>query len=334
DASGDSGGTEDDAGTPGGDSGDTDDDAGAPTDAGGACVVASDCPDDGDVCTSRRCDSGVCSYPPEPDGSSCGAASVCCAGICSGLEGAPFCGSCGTVCDANESCIAMVCTCDEPLQDCDALAGCESNRLTDPLNCGTCGMMCVSGACLGGTCAGGGDCVMPGDCMDDGLACTVNTCIANVCGHAAAPGACFIGGTCYTNGQRNPVDDCLECDPAMNQSGWSPSTGSCDDGQFCTVADACSGGICTGSPRDCDPPGMACLTGSCDESSDECGVTVTPGFCFIDAQCWPHLTPRPGFPCQHCLDTSPLEWSPRPDGSGCPALGDAGVGMCVSGMCT
>ncbi|MCC7539317.1 MAG: hypothetical protein IT379_24045, partial [Deltaproteobacteria bacterium] len=42
DASGDSGGTEDDAGTPGGDSGDTDDDAGAPTDAGGACVVASD----------------------------------------------------------------------------------------------------------------------------------------------------------------------------------------------------------------------------------------------------------------------------------------------------
>ena len=45
---------------------------------------------------------------------------------------------------------------------------------------------------------------------------------------------------------------------------------SCDDDLFCTVADVCSNGTCTGPARDCSAAGDQCNDGVCNEDADQC----------------------------------------------------------------
>src|SRR5262249_57467457 len=53
----------------------------------------------------------------------------------------------------------------------------------------------------------------------------------------------------------------------------------CDDGQFCTVNEACHGGSCSGGvPRSCDD-GNACTSDSCDETNDRCVNSPLPSCC-------------------------------------------------------
>ncbi len=75
-----------------------------------------------------------------------------------------------------------------------------------------------------------------------------------------------------------PCDDgaCVEPDTTPDVSGPAPACdndgGLCDDGQFCTVGDACDEGACRGAVRDCDD-GVACTVGdSCDEGLDQCAL--------------------------------------------------------------
>jgi hypothetical protein len=60
------------------------------------------------------------------------------------------------------------------------------------------------------------------------------------------------------------------------------NTTTCDDGLFCTVGDTCSGGACHGAPRVCNPAG-ACVTGSCDENTDQC-VYQANGLCGVSGE--------------------------------------------------
>ncbi len=52
---------------------------------------------------------------------------------------------------------------------------------------------------------------------------------------------------------------------------------SCNDGKYCTINDACSGGTCISSTnRDCSSYTDACNTGSCDESQNTCKANPKP----------------------------------------------------------
>jgi hypothetical protein len=65
------------------------------------------------------------------------------------------------------------------------------------------------------------------------------------------------------------------CDPATGCTKTNVTSGApCDDGEFCTLSDACSNGVCTGvTLRDCGGAVTGpCLTASCNETLNACVV--------------------------------------------------------------
>ena len=85
--------------------------------------------------------------------------------------------------------------------------------------------------------------------------------IANAC---TCPGDCIIDGECTPPGTPHPDFACFACVPGLSPGDWSPSTGeSCEDGNACTVDDACDAGLCMGgSAQDCGD-GNLCTDDSC-----------------------------------------------------------------------
>jgi formylglycine-generating enzyme required for sulfatase activity len=77
------------------------------------------------------------------------------------------------------------------------------------------------------------ECTLDSQC-DDGNECTTDVCVELRC-------------------VNEPVDDGTTC----------------DDGLYCTVSDACSGGECVGPDRDCGDLDI-CTVDSCDEDADSC----------------------------------------------------------------
>jgi hypothetical protein len=116
----------------------------------------------------------------------------------------------------------------------------------------------------------------------------------------------------------SPGSACKICEPDRAADGWSDREGTCDDGSFCTVDDACHEGSCTGTSRVCDD-GVVCNgTSSCDDvglrctpdenqcgagevcnvASDSCGSTCEG--CSIDGVCVQAGAERTGNPCLVC----------------------------------
>lgn len=97
-------------------------------------------------------------------------------------------------------------------------------------------------------------CEEAADC-DDGLACTTDRCgDEGVCAWTVRGGTCLIGGVCRDAGYTSPASTCAACVPTENPFGYSTlsdGTG-CDDGNACTVADACAAGVCGGTELSCD----------------------------------------------------------------------------------
>src|SRR5206468_72043 len=94
---------------------------------------------------------------------------------------------------------------------------------------------------------------------DDGMFCTVNdTCSEGVC--SGSPRNCDDNNPCTYDSCDEDNDVCVHENNDAN---------ACDDGLYCTVNDACSNGVCSGSPRTCNP--YTPLTrASCDEANDTC----------------------------------------------------------------
>ena len=64
---------------------------------------------------------------------------------------------------------------------------------------------------------------------------------------------CLIAAQCFANGAKNPKNPCEACRVFVDASGWTTDdTNTCDDGDPCTLDDACSGGKCTGGPHTCN----------------------------------------------------------------------------------
>ena len=192
--------------------------------------------DDGDPCTGPdRCRAdGGCTGPPvmEPlpcdDGDPCTIEDACADGGCAGQP---------DPCDDGNACTDDACPA--------ATGACVHPPVPDGRPCGSpdpCSP--AHGSCAAGLCEPLGEEGVPpeGSPCDDGLACTTDDiCRSRVC--TGLPDDCDDRRPCT-------VDACVEPEGCV----YEPATGTpCDDGEACTIGDACLGGVCEpGTPAfDC-----------------------------------------------------------------------------------
>lgn len=148
----------------------------------------------------------------------------------------------------------------------DAAPGCD----------GACGA-----ASADGRCACDAACVAAGDCCADACErCGACRCEQSCDGKRCGPDGC--GGECGTCGPGlacddgacvlDPCDgvDCEACEACVDGRCAPLEEGAaCEDGDPCSVLDACEEGECVGDARDCDD-GFACTLDMCDARSGRC----------------------------------------------------------------
>ncbi len=168
-------------------------------------------------------------------------------------------------------------TCGPGFADCDnnGKNGCET-ALTTLDDCGACGAACEDDGnpCTAESCAAAA-CAHPpvvdGTTCDDGSACTQgDTCQAGACA-GTSPVLCSGGDACHGAGVCDPATGAC-FDPEL------PDGSGCDDGDPCTLSDACHAGVCTGvESASCGPSFVDC-NGDPDDG-DETPLLVTPAHC-------------------------------------------------------
>lgn len=233
----------------------------------------------------------------------------------------------------------------------------------------------TSSATAGGTMgAGGAGCAI--DCSSVGTPpCMHAVCVASQCVVTPKPhgSPCDDGAFCTTNDacqsgvcKGTPGNDCglsattsceeVVCDEATDTCAVVPlmDGATCTPDDLCLQQPVCSGGICVGTPRECDGQGpLLCHAPVCDpmsgqcvpEPSDEGLPCILPNdFCIIDAICvmgtcqgsTPKTCPDPG-PCQvaTCMpSTGVCVPSVVPDGTSCDDLDACTTSeSCTQGTC-
>jgi hypothetical protein len=247
----------------------------------GACVPGGplDC-DDHNVCTDEVCNpASGCVYTnttgPCTDDDACTTGDACSAGACV-PSGSLECS------DGN------ICTDD----DCSPASGCVYTNNTGP--CTDNDVCTVGDQCSGGTCVTSGSL----NC-DDGQICTDDDCNpASGCFYSNNTALCSdgnactdvdqcSGGACVPGGPPDCDDhDVCTDDTCEPSSGcvYGYNTAPCDDGNSCTIADQCTGGVCSGDPETC---GDGTVQAACGEECDDGvagGRNCTAQCRFI---CWP-----------------------------------------------
>ncbi len=201
--------------------------------------------------------------------------------------------------------------CDDGWGDCDADLenGCEEQLLTNPDNCGACGLTCAfahaAASCVAGTCAMGSCFVNFADCDED----RENGCEIDLTGDAANCGACgaacalaqasaaCVDGSCaidacfedFADCDSNPETGCevdLNADPANcgicgNVCDFDNASASCLEG-------ACTIGACFDGFADCDADPATGCEADLDTDATDCGSCDTACAAFeicVDAAC-------------------------------------------------
>ena len=259
------------------------------------CAVDVDC-DDKNPCTTDVCQAGKC-VAKDADGNACSPADKCQtanSGTCSGGSCVPGkapvdCSAAGDACNAG--------ICDPSTGKCQVVAKPAGTACDDGNGCTT-GDTCAGGICAAGTpvvcaskpcqdaaCQSTGasshTCTLSaqpvGTACDDGLFCTIGEqCDASgLC--TGGPFPCASTSVCVLSVCSEAKQGCVTTNADSSQA--------CDDGLFCTVGDACNGaGACAGGPaRVC--AGGACLTGVCDEPTDQCLTQPAANCCTVDTDC-------------------------------------------------
>jgi len=223
-------------------------------------------------------------------------------------------------------------TCNHADDDCDGL--------TDEGLSGCCVPACAGRECGDDGC--GGSC---GSCDDDDL-CTVDAC-------SAPAGQCTHETLACDDGEPCTADSCM---PATGLCRFQalPTGIPCDDGDGCTLVDACDGGVCVGgtpvtcpAPAACHLPGQCNpLTGACDDPAKPDGLpcndddACTRVDACVSGECVgssPIACREPG-PCELSVtcnpDTGACDATVTPFGVACDD-GNActGVSFCSEGAC-
>ena len=260
------------------------------------CAVDADC-DDKNPCTTDVCQAGKC-VAKSADGGGCSPADkcqkpgsgVCTGGACVGGNAPIDCSSVGNACNAG--------VCDATNGTCQAVAKPAGTQCED-------GNGCTEGdTCAGGTCTPGTPLACPSLGPCNNAVCQATGSTTHVCTLTGKPAGtpcddglfCTVGEQCDTSGAciGAPVPcesssvcvaaTCVEAIKACVNSNLD-SSHVCDDGLYCTVNDACDGkgGCAGGTPRTCT--GGTCVTGVCDEPTDQCLAKATPECCSTSADC-------------------------------------------------
>jgi hypothetical protein len=99
---------------------------------------------------------------------------------------------------------------------------------------------------------------------DNHLACDgIERCVDLRCRSGTAVDCSFLDGDCQVGACQEPAGSCA----AENREDGTV----CDDGLFCTIRDACQGGVCVGQTRECESANP-CLEGFCDEAQTACAT--------------------------------------------------------------
>jgi len=247
--------------------------------------------DDQNECTSDSCQKATgCSYVAV-DGSPCDDGNACTNG-----DACASSGDCASqkvqICDDNEPCT---------FDGCSPTKGCISVAITVDCSDGngcTIGDVCAGGKCKSGpplACADGNPCTddscdPQSGCVhlanaapcDDKVPCTANdVCKAGVCAGAAV--VCDDLNPCT-------ADVCVGASGACK---FSPLDGlKCDDGNFCTVGDACTAAAkCQGVGKSCDDGNLCtndgCFNNNCTYSAITCNDNnpCTTDGCYFAVGC-------------------------------------------------
>ncbi len=258
----------------------------------GQCVpgALADCNDD-NSCTDDACDATTGECANVANAAPCDTGSVCEAGICDG--GA--CTSAGPLdCDDGFDC--TVDSCDDALgcrhtpdgslcndgnacttDICTTQSGCANQPIGDGVECSDGNDCTVNDVCVGGLCAGAElECLEPPAPSCDGDNLVV----------FSGGGQCdFYGGGCVYDSVMVPCAAGCADGACIDETcvGADPGT-ACDDGNPCTVEDACSDtGVCAGAAKDCSDSDGPCGKGICDLNTGECGVLPEPDGSACDA---------------------------------------------------
>jgi MYXO-CTERM domain-containing protein len=254
------------------------------------CTALDQCHDPG-VCNDNT---GQCSNPLKPAGTSCNDNMLC---------------TYGDACSAAGACAgtAVVCMSDDlTIRECDGTATCkitprpgaacdDGNPCTTgdvrrgDGNCAGTPYTCDVTACLSAaTCDGKGGCIPTA--KPDGTACDADQskctphdrCQGGVCVRDPSPVAC-VKRDCFT----------VACNPATGNCDYQPTTGDMCGVTGCFTAGTCSSGVCSGVPRDCASFDGPCTVGICDARTGGCAAEHKPngtscdpgGMCVTGAVC-------------------------------------------------
>ena len=225
---------------------------------------------DGTACEGGECRNGMC----VPQGCECSGVNDCCDGCHAQAEG----NSCddGNACTMNEQCSNGVC---QP----QGTVECNDDN------------PCTNDACRPDTGCTYTDNSNP--CDDDDLCTTGDVCFEGECNGVAV--SCNETYQCKAPGACNPDTGLCNYEP-------SPDGTLCDDGNPATFGDACTNGLCLGTPAQCGngiieanegcefdadcPSNLLCVNCQCE--SDLNGVAECLDYKGL-SQCWQHCTPAP-----------------------------------------
>ncbi len=261
------------------------------SETGCASGTPMDC-NDNNPCTDDFCNSetGECSNNPIEecctssdecaDGDACNGTEVCMDNQC--ISGTPPDCADGSPCTLDACDIETGGCFHEPIDGCCTLD--EDCMDDDP---------CTLDVCFSDSCqhlAIESCCTVDEECDDDVL-CTVDACVNNTCLHLADDTLCQDDDVCTIEETCNPLTGCMfevpDCsdgnpctdDLCLPEMGCTNPTNSdsCDDGDDCTINDACNNGTCTsGSFLDCDD-GNPCTEDICIPHLNSCNNKNIPG---------------------------------------------------------
>jgi hypothetical protein len=345
DVGGDAGGQSDTLGSLDGKTG-PDAQAGSDAQAPKGCVNAAvDCPKP-DACETVACVNGKCKFAPVETPIPCDDKDACsvddkCAG--KKCKGKPLSCDDGNPC-TDDGCLSQ--------------SGCVHIDSKKPCSDGG---KCEKFGCVGGACV-----KLPGSPCDDGNPCTADTCDPKLgCAHAILSkvvcddqNGCTVGdkcdfGQCVGAGGKDCSDGNVcttdACDPAGDCTHTVNSL-PCNDGDACTKADVCAGGVCSGKAKACDD-GDPCTADTCNAKTGQCvfaklgdGAVCQGGPCVVDAVCSAGKcagTPKAcddGSPCtvdacdlatDSCTSTAAEDGAGCGSGDGCFANASCKAGVCL-----